>query len=216
MLRVIGDIHGKVPEYYKRIKSVAASVQLGDFGFAEQYKYANRLFDQMPEHLSKEHFMIPGNHEQYDGLPSFSLGDFGSRTINDITFFFIRGAYSIDKDTRVFMRDWFPNEELSMLESINCISAYEKALPDIVLSHDAPYKIIRDMHPYYRIDNTQTGSLLQELFDLHEPKLWVFGHHHITMVEEYGNTKFICLGELDFLDILDESTLRLKDEVIKF
>jgi hypothetical protein len=42
---------------------------------------------------------------------------------------------------------------------------------------------------------------LQQMFDVHKPKHWVFGHYHIRRDFEIDGTQFHCLPELDSLEI---------------
>jgi hypothetical protein len=39
------------------------------------------------------------------------------------------------------------------------------------------------------------------MFDLWEPSLWIFGHHHVRMDKMFGRTRFICLPELGLADV---------------
>ena len=50
---------------------------------------------------------------------------------------------------------------------------------------------------------TRTGLLLQEMFDLHPPRLWVFGHYHVDRRLELGGTLFRCLAPLGTADVED-------------
>lgn len=45
-----------------------------------------------------------------------------------------------------------------------------------------------------KIITTITGLLLQNMLEIHAPKLWVFGHFHQDKVFLYKNTLFVCLG----------------------
>jgi len=67
MIRIIGDVHGLMSQYLDLISPVEYSVQLGDMGL----DYSEIA------HLGKSHVFIPGNHDNYNHLPDFSLRDFG-------------------------------------------------------------------------------------------------------------------------------------------
>jgi predicted phosphodiesterase len=146
MIRIIGDVHGKYNEYEKIAQGSEYSVCLGDFGFASTW---NRLhYSWLSGH---KHKVIGGNHEDYRLAPMSShyLGDFGEYTLNGIKFFFIRGGISIDRVQRRNeqlasvhpnepldkFQTWWSQEELNFSQMLDCMRAYDKSRPDIVLSH---------------------------------------------------------------------------------
>jgi hypothetical protein len=43
--------------------------------------------------------------------------------------------------------------------------------------------------------------MLEELFNIHKPELWVFGHYHVSRTVEEQGTRFVCLNELETLDV---------------
>ena len=92
-LRVIGDVHAQIDftlgrdkaSYLDILSGCEFSVQVGDMGDEEAYK-------ELIEHVDpKFHRFFAGNHDHYPFLPSHSLGDFGSKSIGGINFFFVRG-----------------------------------------------------------------------------------------------------------------------------
>lgn len=184
-MTIIGDVHGKVLMYQDIIQSVEESIQIGDFGFVEQHEWHKANVD------GTKHKILLGNHDctLYKYSPH-SLGDFG--VYKD--FFFIRGADSIDKGHRVFGRDWWADEELDWKEWNDCIKLYEQIKPSIVLSHDCPSVTKEVMFGYKEQSFTNRG--LQQLFEIHQPDLWIFGHYHRDTNDMIENTLFICLDEL--------------------
>ena len=192
-LRLIGDVHGYHREYLELIKDVPYSVQLGDFGF--DYKC---LSDVDPT----KHKLIPGNHDNYDQLPPHALIPFGECTLGEFTFFYIRGAFSIDRFYRQAHLTWWPNEELNGVQSEACIKAFEAAKPSMVLSHDCPFAVYPLIlaNPWFTNENW-TARFLEECRQRHQPRRWFFGHHHRTKwTEKIGDTRFYCLGELEVID----------------
>ena len=117
MLRIIGDVHGHVKPYMKLIKETESSVQLGDFGLKEEYRQLEWYFDQKPYDYNK-HVIIPGNHDDYENLPESALGNYGYRIIDQIGYFWIRGAFSIDYRDRIEGVDWWRKEELTFIEKL--------------------------------------------------------------------------------------------------
>lgn len=189
-MRLIGDVHGKVYDYYKIIENVDESIQLGDFGFKKQHLWFLKTIN------TTKHKILFGNHDYYPYLYSkHSLGDFGLYK----NMFFVRGAYSIDKMYRVEGRDWFSDEELKEEQCVNCLELYEREKPEIVISHDVPNRIRFRFFGIYQ--KSITTNLLEMMFTVHKPKIWVFGHHHYSINEVYDGTKFICLDELEYIDI---------------
>ena len=146
----------------------------------------------------ENHKWLAGNHDFYPNYPRFSqsLGDFG--VWNDV--FFIRGAKSIDRHHRIEGRDWFREEEMSYIEMTKCIELYEQTKPDFVISHTCPAFIKNDIFGYS--DNDNTSILLKQLFEFHQPKIWVFGHMHNSIIYSHLNTTFVCLAELQTMNLV--------------
>lgn len=164
------------------------SIQLGDFGFKREHEWHLKNIN------SDNHKICFGNHDDYNYLNfKHSIGNYG--LFNGV--YCIRGGVSLDKDIRVLGRDYFLNEELSTYESNLCIEDYVKTKPDIVVSHDCPKFILYAIHGDRAI-NTFTSNLLEELFDLHNPKLWIFGHHHKSFKIKINNCTFIGLNECEY------------------
>ena len=57
------------------------------------------------------------------------------------------------------------------------------------------------LKPDQKIYQNTTTWALQELFNAHEPELWLFGHWHKSVTIQYGRTKFVCLDELETYQI---------------
>lgn len=201
MIRIVGDAHGRLSEYKAIVRDVPHSVQVGDLAFN---------YDEILDLDPTAHKFVPGNHDNYDRLPPHSLGDFGQTELGGITFFFVRGAFSIDKKYRIDGRDWWPNEELSRAQVDECKTLYEQVRPQIVISHDCPTFISRQLFPSDILRNfgynpetfqTRTGNFLEELHDIHQPSLHFFGHYHLNKTTFARGTRFICIGELQYLDL---------------
>ena len=197
-VRIIGDVHGKYDEYLQLIEDVDYSVQLGDMGFS--YTHMRNL-------NPLQHSFIPGNHDNYDRLPTHCHGNFGMRHKGDgaygnvFKFFIARGAYSVDKEYRVEGKSWWRKEEMNYDQANRCLNQFARDRPDVVLSHDcpetiAPFFLTND----YKLIPSFTSKLLEEMFQLHQPKKWIFGHHHNSKTLEAKGTKFICLDELEYID----------------
>lgn len=192
-ITVIGDIHGKINDYWKilsKIKS-GSSIQLGDFGFKKHHTWHL-------ENISNNHKVLFGNHDDYTFLhESHSLGNYS--IIND-DIMCIRGGYSIDKSQRVFGIDYFSNEELDYMEQREIIEVYERIKPKIVITHETP-KFMVDEFVGYVDTYSNTSRFLQHLYELHKPDIWLFGHYHKDYSKVIDNTNFICLAELSTYEI---------------
>ena len=199
MLKLIGDVHGKHNSYYKICKESEKigipTLQLGDLGF--NYDIL-KLLDPY------KHKFIGGNHDNYELVNNYDhyLGDYGSYTFGGVTFFFVRGAFSLDYRLRRLGIDLFEQEQLSYLKGCYSLQEYEKVKPEIVISHDCP-NVMRDYfceNGYGLFGNkkihTFTGTLLQQMFEIHPPKFWYFGHWHTNITKVIDNCQFKCLAEL--------------------
>jgi len=188
---IIGDIHGKISEYQKIIEKHSSSLQLGDFGFKSQYEWYINNIDM------NRHKIIMGNHDDTNYL-KYTNGNFSYDVSNEI--FSIRGAMSIDKSKRISGIDWFENEELNYLESMEVMDEYEKIKPKIVVSHDCPAFVAEEFFGFPQNDinyKSKTRTFLNVLYDIHKPELWIFGHNHKHIDSIINGTRFICLAELE-------------------
>jgi hypothetical protein len=220
-LRIIGDVHAQIqPEdlisrrcrpYLELIAAARRSIQVGDMGDGETYDQLIANFDP------GQHRFFPGNHDHYDRLPPHSLGDFGAVSWAGVDFFFVRGAASADKAKLVQLgRElgktlWFAEEELTEEQMRAAEREWLRTEPRIVLSHDAPTDIARFAWQYARgvsppnpaavFRPSRTNAFLARLLEQHSPRLWVFGHHHHDWHYWDGQTTFVCVGELSYIDI---------------
>jgi|6_EtaG_2_1085325.scaffolds.fasta_scaffold117995_1 DNA repair exonuclease SbcCD nuclease subunit len=204
-IRIIGDVHGKVYQYLPLTKDCDYSIQLGDVGFKKHYNFLDRM-----EYDKNKHFFIPGNHDDYDNLPEYALGDFGTLKFyrEDHTYdhnsemFWVRGAFSVDHRLRREGIDWWRDEELNHNEANKALETFANSKPETVLSHDCPAEIL----PYVLTDDrkiipSHTCKMLQEMWKIHQPRRWFFAHHHQSKKVKINRTNFICLNELEAYDI---------------
>ena len=141
-----------------------------------------------------------GNHDYIPYLNKpHSLGNWSfERGI-----FTIRGANSIDIHKREEGLDWFRNEELNYQETNDVFDAYLRIKPEIVVTHDCPASVAEILFgmPTSGVNKqffkSTTRELLQGLFEEHQPRLHLFGHHHKSKDMIINGTRFICLAELE-------------------
>lgn len=205
--RIIGDIHGKWYEYQLITENIQHdSIQVGDFGigFGQGDYWHDRVNDF---HRSGQHRFIRGNHDAPEICKNEMVGCIKDGTVEN-NVMFIGGAWSIDWQYRTEGVSWWRDEELSVREFSELIDVYNVAKPDIVISHDAPtlasYRMFIKSGKTLggkTLHLTRTGEALQAMFEIHQPKLWLHGHWHIDTDMVIDGTRFLCLGELSFVDV---------------
>ena len=228
-LRLVGDVHGEYAAYKKLLTNTRYSIQLGDMGFdytsitnvnPDQHKFLpgnhegyHKEYQEgvLPTEVDADPFyeIVGEQVYRYTRLPPNFLGHYGVWKVPDTQpgklsgdIFFVRGANSIDRRYRTFGVDWFHEEQLSFNQFNDAIQLYEDTKPDFVISHDCPEMWLPDLinHDWGHMEHTMTNAGLQRMWDAHEPRLWVFAHHHRTWHQRRGNTLFICLNILSTLD----------------
>jgi hypothetical protein len=198
-MRFIGDVHGKWQTYADLCSEVYSSVQVGDFGIG---------FGDTPDFLvngvwaNGNHKFIRGNHDdpaeckQYDSF----IPDMSYDSKHDI--FYIGGALSIDKAYRTDGVNYWSDEELPILELQQAVDMILDIKPAIMVTHDIPEVCVRQLFSFYNNEYpSATRQALDAAFELHKPKLWIFGHWHTSVDSIIDGTRFVCLNELETLDI---------------
>ena len=94
---------------------------------------------------------------------------------------------------------WWPEEQLSVKELEKAIALYKETKPQIVASHDGPQSIITGF--YHIFAKSRTRMALDAMLEAHQPRMWVFAHHHISWKKQVGATLFQCLEELETLEV---------------
>lgn len=185
-MRFIGDVHAKFSKYIGLL-NCDQSIQVGDFGVG---------FASIPD-ISINHRFIRGNHDN-----PLMCGDYVNYikdgTIED-DMFFCGGANSVDKHLRKVGIDWWEDEELSITEFMDIISLYENNKPKIMITHDCPKMVSQRM--VSRVNPSRTGQAFDSMFELHQPDVWIYGHYHMSFDQIINGTRFICLNELEYIDI---------------
>lgn len=196
--RFIGDVHARFGEYSQLIKGCERSIQVGDFGLG---------FRKSPV-IGPEHRFIRGNHDDP------TLCKEHPNWIEDVSVrdgvYFLGGGLSIDRQLRVEGVSWWADEELSINQLFDAIDGFKAISPSVVVTHDCPETVadVIGKHRGYKLDfPSRTCRTLDSMFHLHQPKLWIFGHWHVSLDQVVNGTRFICLNELQTIDInLEEYT----------
>jgi hypothetical protein len=193
VVRFIGDIHSRFEHYTPIIDDCNTSIQVGDFGMG----FAPPPTEAM---MKGDHWFLRGNHD------SPTLCQEHPRWIKDGTMhngvFCVGGARSRDMDTRTPGLDWWHDEELTIGQFWDVINDYEAAKPDVVATHDCPEAVVNILFGRDSREQSRTRQALDTMFEIHRPKLWLFGHWHRTTTKTILGTTFMCLGINHHVDVL--------------
>ena len=213
MIRVVGDTHGLANELRLIVnstpKEIEAVLQLGDMGLGfNQSDYWHSSLDKFMQNNNV--YFFKGNHDNPSVAETFA-NQINPGIWNNC--FIVSGAWSIDNPQappgwyqRTEGVDWWPEEELSDAEFDILYEMYADIKPAIVFSHDCPTIAAKRMFfdsGFIRGKQyaTRTSLALQRMHEVHQPDVHIFGHWHKTMLHLEGKTYFMCLGELDYVDI---------------
>lgn len=194
----IGDVHGKMTQYERLLmRFIEPTIQVGDMGVGFR-KDGNWV---TTANLSDNDKWIHGNHDNPEMCVKEKgyLGRYGV-TIEGV--FFMSGAFSVDAFYRRSGIDWWYNEQLNIQELSEALELYKTTKPDIVVTHDCPRSLYPLMlgkigKPQGPLFESSTSHALEAMFSFHQPKVWIFGHWHHSVDEMIGDTRFICLNELE-------------------
>lgn len=196
-LTAIGDIHGHVKRLHEVLDAGSLIdedvLAVGDVGLGFCPVIDSQFFDRpIP--------FIRGNHDDpavCRSVPTF-VGDYGMWR----GCFVCGGADSIDKHMRTPGADWWADEQMDPASMEECLEAYLEVKPLVVISHEAPFCL----HPrlvevvgnsWGPPRGSATAFLLDEMLRRHRPRLWLFGHWHVSFRQEIAGTVFRGLAELE-------------------
>lgn len=189
----IGDVHAHFNLYKGLLmeEKPAQSLQVGDFGIGFPGYY--------PEFFGDGNKFIRGNHDhpQFCQQHPNYLGEFG--VSGDI--FYCGGGYSIDKAMRVPGVTWWHDEQLNLQQMGEALQLYAKTKPDVVVTHQCPQRIEDKLFNFPTRFTAATPKFLEALLDEHKPKLWIFGHYHISRNRKVNGTRYICLRPLEHVEM---------------
>lgn len=191
-MRYIGDVHGKFDEYLLIASAVPESIQVGDFGIG---------FGDAPPELGPQHRFIRGNHDSPGECANLSTWIPDGTIENDMML--IGGALSIDVAMRKEGVSWWRDEELSIRELDLLVQQYLDLKPRVMVTHECPEAVTNQLFSWYRdeIYPSRTRQALSSMWEQHKPELWIFGHWHASRMAIILGTKFVCLGELNYIDV---------------
>lgn len=204
-----GDIHSAVwgldrVMHRAEVEKVEAVFFLGDFGWDFSPRFINTA-SLWYENTGIPIYFIDGNHEDFDILYEYEVGEDGLRTLAEglkhvprgtvmnldgHNVLLIGGASSIDKMWRTEGTSWWPQELITEddvdMALANCADLEITA----VFSHEGPMlpansnKTDEDLIAYspaleadVRISQDQRAKLMR-IGSKVKPKFWYHGHHH--------------------------------------
>ena len=196
----VGDTHGDLP-FVEHAAVLARQhdaelVQLGDFGFLwPGHDQLQDLSDMLVGNGITLRF-CDGNHDDHRRLKKLR-GRVRVRGVeiaknviyqprgsvhedeDGTRFLFLGGAPSIDRDSRVEGRSWWPEETIKDAEFDLAMSA--KKPIHVLVTHDAPTYppgFSPKGSPSYRRDQVRSMKRVDALIQHHRPEIHVHGHWH--------------------------------------
>lgn len=214
----VGDVHGEFEEYRRMLDTFGKepSIQLGDMGIG---------FPGGPTYSGKSgHMFLRGNHDNPQACRDYLsyLGDYGfcveiaGYPRVDPGVFFVSGAATPDFYPKRPHINWWEDEQLCRYKMDAVLGLYERTKPKIVATHDCPLFLLDMIYPPSRRFPTATGKLFDAMFEIYQPTVWVFGHHHRSLhFTHVKGTEFFGLGILEAMRIaeVEVQSDRLGDDV---
>lgn len=204
----IGDVHGKYQPYKRLIKGRTGTIQVGDMGVGF-FKWPHMDPAPNPPHelmVAQGASFIRGNHDNPSVCRRHSQWIPDGHIENGMMF--VGGAISIDAAYRIEGASWWKDEELSIAELYAMTDLYIAQRPNAMVTHDCPEEVAqllfqRALIPGVKVTDfpSRTRQAFQSMWSAHSPKLWVFGHHHISFDHVLRGTRFVCLAELELKEL---------------
>lgn len=194
----VGDCHGNFKRLHHIINwTTIPIIQLGDLGIGFP-DGCGGVTDFRS--MSAQFMFLRGNHDNPElcSKNNHYLGDFGIDKRTGV--FFVSGAYSIDKQSRTIGTTWWELEELPRNIMEIALEFYCKRQPNIVASHDCPYSVYKHLG-YPKVEKSRTNQFFDVMLEHWKPNYWVFGHHHYNWTKRIDNIQFICVGELEQIEV---------------
>lgn len=204
IVRFIGDTHPIYTTFNQLVKCDYPIIQVGDFGQGfepqEIYEDGDKIkFRPGPSpEMNEKTFFIRGNHDSPMVCKNNKHWIPDGHIEHGIMF--IGGAESIDVKERKENVDWWADEQLSQTELEDFVDIAEKEKPSIMVTHDCP-SFLLDTVFYSTKPPSRTAQALNVIWNIAQPKLWVFGHYHRSIKVKVENTLFICCRIDEAVDV---------------
>lgn len=228
---ILGDVHGcwdilniVIVRALKQHPDITHMIQVGDFGYAwpnsKPFTFLKTFMDPsvIAKATSMPFYFIDGNHENHNQLdmdrgafqPGMIYQPRGSvLTIGDKRVMFFGGASSIDKDSRVQDKSWWPQESITYRQTMEALA--QPGPIDMVISHEFP--IAFPYGSYKKEFGRSDKQALDAVREQFKPKHWAFGHHHTYQHGETHGTTWACAPCIEEMQAIlwDGDSLRLLD-----
>jgi predicted phosphodiesterase len=205
---VAGDWHGDISWVSHALRMAKAEgidtiVQVGDFGYWEHEKEGVYYLDKMNENAALRGVNIvwlDGNHENHTLLhqryADAEKSDEGFWKIRDHVWYSPRGnawdwwgkrlmtlggAFSIDRQWRVFEKSWWPGEVITPEQEALAIS---QGKIDYFFTHDSPTNIPMELFKN-DYDSQANRAAVSRVAEACRPSVWFHGHYHRKMDYSY-------------------------------
>ena len=200
-MRFIGDVHGKFRRYRDIIRDCEHSIQVGDMGIGFRDLNGEPLANLPFESMSKgNHRFIRGNHDNPQECRNHPYWIKDGAIEDDMML--VGGAFSVDWKFRTEGLSWWSDEELSRTELLNLYDLYRSVEPRIMVTHTAPLFVPEQMGiKIWSGQENRTEKALEAMWREHKPEIWIFGHWHKSFDRVIMGTRFICLAELEWIDL---------------
>lgn len=239
-LILCGDIHGEFKkliwtaiERYK-LKN-ADIVVLGDFGVG----FDNKIqadYEEVEKRLEKNDLVVyalRGNHDDpswFDGTKDYErlkfLKDYEIITLgDDLDILPIGGGNSVDVEWRMKENErlkaknkacWWEDEDVVKKD----LSEIPKRV-DLIISHEAPLLFepipmrMADC-PLWQYDKIlKTREYLKDIAIGVNCNYWFYGHYHKSMSGDFEETRWRCLGEMEFYQVPEKKQTNPQGELLK-
>lgn len=203
-IALAGDWHMNGPWATKAIRyakdqGADVIVHLGDFGYTFDARFM-RAVEKALMAAGLDLLFVDGNHEDFQCLHRYRVGDNGLRKMTDhiwhlprgfrwnwsgVRFLALGGAHSVDRPWREPGTSWWRQETITEQEAADCIAA---GPADVMVVHDCPAGVtvpgIDDRttdppYPAFEILRSQEHrQLLRTVVDAVQPKMLWHGHYH--------------------------------------
>lgn len=204
---ITGDTHGSLGlkrlsnknfPIAKTLTKEDVVIICGDAGFMWNNSNEMKYWDDWTEDRPFTIISVFGNHSNYDLLRTIPISEWqGAKvrrvrphvmyietgeifTFNDLSFFVMNGAASIDKGSRKEGKSWWPQEIPSYQEfeyAANNLRAYNMKV-DYILSHTTSNRTIQKFDKWYPQFDPVTNFLDKFVEEEVDYKINFFGHFH--------------------------------------
>lgn len=203
MIYVTGDMHADYSRFEERkirkLKKNDILIICGDFGFIWD---GSEKEEKILNSIGKKRFttlFVDGNHENFDLLDKYEVTDWNGGKVQHISgnlyhlmrgqiydlegkkFFILGGGESEDKETRIEMGTWWPqeapdiNEMRKVVEKLDSIGRNV----DYIITHEPPAHI-KNLFDNSMRSLTGLNVFLDEISKQVKYKTWYFGNLHIN------------------------------------